>query len=101
MNDYKYLKNAYLDNTKSLNKENFYPSSGCPAGEYCPISEEKSCPEGYYCQSTKFLPTACPSGFYCPKNSKNPISCPYKRPISATLSKSINDCKSDDSNNVE
>ena len=96
MNDYKSLKSAYLDNTKSLIKENFYPSSGCPAGKYCPVyKEKKPCQEGYYCQTTAFLPTACPSGFYCPENSKKPIACPYDTPISATLSKSIDDCKSD------
>ena len=97
MNDYRYLKNAYLDNTtRSLIKENFYPSSGCPAGQYCPSSrKKKSCPEGYYCQSTTLLPKSCPSGFYCPENSKNPIPCPYGRSIRATFSKSIDDCKSD------
>ena len=42
MNYYRYLKNAYLDNTtRSLIKENFYPSSGCPAGQYCPSSRKK------------------------------------------------------------
>jgi hypothetical protein len=95
MNDYKNLKNAYSDNTRSIIKENFYPSSGsgCPAGKYCPISlEDKPCPEGYYCPSSILLPQVCTSGFYCPRNSKAPIACPYNRPISARLSKSIDDC---------
>jgi len=93
MNDYKYLKNAYSDNTRHIIKENFYPSSGCPAGKYCPAPKEnKLCPEGYYCPSTALLPKVCGNGFYCPENSKKPISCPYGT-ISAKMSKSIDDCK--------
>ncbi len=97
MNDYKFLKNAYADNTRSyLIKENYYPSSGCPAGKVCRQTfKSDSCEAGYYCPSMTLLPQACGNGFYCPENSKVPISCPYARPVSVKFSKSIDDCKNE------
>ena len=92
MNDYKSLKNAYNNNTNL--KENYYPSSGCPAGKVCSQKfKDDSCQAGYYCPSMKLLPQPCDNGFYCPENSKKPIPCPYYKPISAKLSKSIDDCQ--------
>ena len=94
MNDYKSLKNAY-NNSTSLLTENFYPTSGCPAGTYCPKPKKDNvCPAGYYCQSDTFLPKKCGPGFYCPENSLEPTACPYDMPNTFTMiSKSIDDCQ--------
>ncbi len=83
MNDYKYFKNAYNDNTNRMIKENYQQSSS---------NIQEKCPEGYYCPVTPLIPIICRQGLYCPKNSKNPIICPSDRPKSPRFSKSINDC---------
>ena len=101
--DYKKLSKAYIDNT--IENYSYFNSTGCPAGQHCPESKEKTrffdnyCPAGFYCNKPngvnvilKPLPQKCPESFYCPENSYEPLACPSHKPRSRMMSKSVENC---------